>query len=218
MISDFLINLLKLAGALIKMGAIALIVIAVIYGVVRLITHFIKLIFYPHMLDNDCDLTSTNNTNNNITDIDNTNNVNTNSDHFMQPHCTSGEANFSTKPLEDQFPESKFKLYDVVRVCEIEAIVQPSHVVHIKFPDTVRIVRIAKKSIDTSIDSIEPLNIVGIRRFSGIVSLRNIGQPFYYDGFSYTLSSGNQLLEEQLIKEDDPLVETLLKRSKYQVG
>ena len=218
MTTDFFINLLKLAGALIKMGAIALVVIAVIYGVVRLITYFIKLIFYPHMLDNDCDLTATNNTDNNITDIDNTNNVNTNSDHFMQPHHTGGEANFSTTPLEDQFPESKFKLYDVVRVCEIEAIVQPSHVVHIKFPDTVRIVRIAKKSIDTSIDSIEPLSIVGIRRFSGIVRLQKIEQPFYYDGFSYTLSSGNQLLEEQLIKEDDPLVETLLKRSKYQVS
>lgn len=197
------------------MGVIALVVIAVIYGMVRLITHFIKLIFYPHMLDNDCDLTSTND--NNITDIDNANNTanNTaNSDHFMQPHYTGGEANFSTEPLEDKFPASKFKLYDVVRICEIEAIVRPSHVVHIKFPTTVKIVKIEKKYIDTSVDSVEPLSIVGVRRFSGIVSLRNIGHPFYYDGFSYTLSSGNQLLEEQLIKADDPLVETLLKRSK----
>ena len=182
---------------------------------VRLITHFIKLIFYPHMLDNDCDLTATND--NNITDIDNANNTANNtasSDHFMQPHCTSGEANFSTEPLEDKFPASKFKLYDVVRICEIKAILRPSHIVHIKFPTTVKIVKIEKKYIDTSVDSVEPLSIVGVRRFSGIVSLRNIGHPFYYDGFSYTLSSGNQLLEEQLIKADDPLVETLLKRSK----
>ena len=202
MITEFFINLLKLAGALIKMGVIALVAIIVIYVVVSVITYTVKLFFYPHLLNN-CDLTTTQAHPH---------------PHPHHNHHASGEVNFSTKPLEDEFPESKFKLYDVVRVCEIEAIVQPSHVVHIKFPDTVRIVRIAKKSIDTSIDSIEPLSIVGIRRFSGIVRLQKIEQPFYYDGFSYTLSSGNQLLEEQLIKEDDPLVETLLKRSKYQVS
>ena len=195
------------------MGVIALVMSIAIYAIVIFIAYIIKFIFYPHMLNNDCDLTATNNT----TDIDNTNNT-ANSDHFMQPHCTGGEANFSTEPLEDEFPASKFKLYDVVRICEIEAILRPSHIVHIKFPTTVKIVRIRKKFIDASIDPIEPLSIVGVRRFSGVVRLQKIEQPFYYDGFSYTLSSGNQLLEEQLIKADDPLVETLLKRSKHQVS
>jgi len=195
MITEIFANLLKFIGALLMMGVIALAAVVTIYAIVVFITYIVKLIFYPHMLNNNCDLTAT---------------QSHQQSHQQSHNHTSGEVSFSTKPLEDEFPESKFKIHDVVHVCEIEVTTVPSDVVHISYPKISQIVKINKKHIDTSI---EPLTIVGIRRVIGFVGLQNVEQPIHYDGFAYTLTTGNQFIEEVLIKENDPLAEDLLKAS-----